>query len=216
MDSNFWIKAWNEGRTNFHQKDYNSSLLKFFPELKPKNGENVLVPLCGKSKDMIWLASLGLNVHGVEVYEQPVKEFFSENNFEFPNVKAEGAFTDYSFHNIRLSAGDFFKLDTSTKYDLIYDRASLVALPPDMRITYAEVIKRSLNPGGRYLLVSYEYDQAEMDGPPFSVSKEEVHSLYDSQFTIELLESKRPETGPGSRFLQIESLKENVYFLTKI
>lgn len=216
MDSNFWIKAWNDGRTNFHQKEYNSSLLKFFPELKPTNGENVLVPLCGKSKDMIWLASLGLNVHGVEVYEQPVKDFFSENNFVSPIVKAEGAFTDYNFHNIRISAGDFFKLDTSRKYDLIYDRASLVALPSDMRKTYADVIKHSMNSGGRYLLVSYEYDQSEMDGPPFSVTDEEVHSLYTDSFRVKRLESFRPLTAPGSRFATLESLKENVYFLTKI
>jgi thiopurine S-methyltransferase len=216
MDSKFWINAWNDGRTNFHQKDYNSSLLKFFPELKPKNGENVLVPLCGKSKDMIWLASLGLNVHGVEVYEQPVKDFFSENNFVSPTVKTNESFIDYNFHNIRISAGDFFKLDTSKKYDLIYDRASLVALPSEMRKEYAGVIKNSVKSGSRYFLVSYEYDQTQMDGPPFSVTDEEVHSLYKDAFKIERMESLRPQTAPGSRFAALESLKENVYFLTKI
>ncbi len=216
MDSNFWIKAWNDGRTNFHQAEYNSSLLKFFPKLNPKNGENVLVPLCGKSKDMIWLASLGLNVHGVEVYEQPVKEFFSENNFVAPTVKTNEPFIDYSFHHIRISAGNFFKLDTSKKYDLIYDRASLVALPSQMRRDYAEVIKKCLKSGGRYFLVTYEYDQTQMDGPPFSVTDEEVHSLYKDSFNIQRIESFKPQTAPGSRFAMLESLKENVYFLSKI
>ncbi len=62
MDAQFWINAWNEGRTNFHQQNYHEKLLQFFPPLGPHKGQSVLVPLCGKSKDMLCLSNLGLKV----------------------------------------------------------------------------------------------------------------------------------------------------------
>ncbi len=215
MDSQFWINAWNEGRTGFHQADFNDKLLQYFPQLQAKEKQKVLVPLCGKTKDLLWLRDQKLDVHGIELHEDAVKAFFNEN--QLANVKIENThhFTNYTSEGIRVSTGDFFKLDHENYYDFVYDRASLVALPFSMRKEYAEVIKRSLKKGGKCLLIVYEYDQAKLEGPPFSINDDEVHRLYNDAFIIELMESQRP-LKEGSRLMTLdESLKQKVYVLEK-
>ena len=215
MESQFWIKAWNEGRTNFHQQDYHEKLTEYFPTLNPKKGQSVLVPLCGKSKDLLWLNKLNLNVHGIELYEQAVESFFSENKLSPVKKDQDQDFTNYTFENIVISCGDFFKLNKHQTYDFIYDRASLVALPPPMRKNYAQVIKQSLKMGGRYLLIVYEYDQSKREGPPFSVDANEIHELYQDQFSIQLMEDKQ-STKEGLKLASLDSLKQVVYLLEKI
>lgn len=215
MDSQFWINAWKEGRTNFHQEDYNDKLLEYLPKLNPKEGQRVLVPLCGKTKDLLWLHGINLHVHGVELYEEPVKSFFTENELSPITKTKDQDFTHYTYKNIVISSGDFFKLNESDTYDFVYDRASLVALPSSMRKNYAQIITRSLKKGGKCLLIVYEYDQTKMDGPPFSVDANEIHELYEDQFTIQLMESKRPSK-EGARLSSLEfNLKQKVYILEK-
>jgi thiopurine S-methyltransferase len=197
MDAQFWINVWNTGRTAFHQAEYNDKLTKYFPSLSAQKGQKVLVPLCGKSKDLLWLTGLGMKVHGVELHEEAVKAFFNENKLELVVKTQTENFTHYNHEQIVLSSGDFFLLNAHEKYDLIYDRAALVALPAPMRKTYAEVLKKALKTGGKYLLVVYEYDQTKMEGPPFSVSDEEIRALYGDSFKIDLLESEKPKNeGP--------------------
>ncbi len=215
MDSSFWIQAWKEGRTNFHKDKYNEKLLTHFPLLNPTKGQKVLVPLCGKSKDLLWLSELELQVHGVELHEQALKDFFHENNLPDPIIKQDEIYINYTLGNLRLSCGDFFKLPENNVYDFVYDRASLVALPAPMRKSYAEVIKRSLKSGGKYLLIAFEYNQTEMDGPPFSVSEKEIHELYDDSFKITLLARESLER-KGPKFEKLSVLEEKVYLLEKI
>lgn len=215
MDSQFWINAWNEGRTNFHKQDYHEKLTEYFPQLNPKEGQKVLVPLCGKSKDLLWLHRLNLNVHGIELHDQAVESFFAENGLSSVQKTQDKDFTQYSHKNIVINCGDFFKFNEKNNYDFIYDRASLVALPALMRKDYAQVIKQSLKVGGKYLLIVYEYDQSKLDGPPFSVDANEIHELYEDQFTIKLMESQRL-TNEGPRFSALESFKQKIYILEKI
>lgn len=214
MDAQFWINAWDVGRTGFHQETYHEKLTEYFPKLNPHKGQKVLVPLCGKTKDLLWLHSQGLHVHGVELYSQPVEAFFSENKLSPVTKKEDNHFITYTFENIVISCGDFFKLNEKETYDFIYDRASLVALPEFMRKNYAQVIKRSLKTGGQYLLIVYEYDQTELEGPPFSVNEEEIQVLYGDQFSIKLMESKKP-VKEGPRLTPLDSLRQKVYLLAK-
>jgi thiopurine S-methyltransferase len=215
MDSQFWITAWNEGRTNFHQGDYHDKLIEYFPRLSPEKGQRVLVPLCGKSKDLLWLHALNLHVHGIELHDQAVESFFAENELSPLEKSRDRDFDHYTHQNIVISCGDFLKLKKNDAYDFIYDRASLVALPSPMRKSYAQVIKQSLKKRGKCLLIVYEYDQSKLDGPPFSVDANAIHELYEDQFTIKLLESKQP-TKEGPRLSSLEGLKQKVYILEKI
>lgn len=186
MDHDFWIDKWKQGKTNFHQKAYNDTLLTYFPELHPQPGQHVCVPLCGKTKDMLWLASLGLHVHGIELYEDAVKDFFTENKRATPVITTDANFTHYTDQNIKISGGDFFKFSAPNSVDFVYDRASLVALPPEFRADYVRVLSETLKPGGRYLLIVYEYDPSQMEGPPFSISEKDIHALYGEHFEIAL------------------------------
>ena len=215
MDSQFWITAWNEGRTNFHQGNYHDKLVEYFPQLNPEKGQRVLVPLCGKSKDLLCLHALNLHVHGIELHDQAVEAFFAENKLSPFKKTQDQDFAHYTHENIVISCGDFFKLHENDTYDFVYDRASLVALPFPTRKSYAQVIKQSLKKGGKCLLIVYEYDQSKLDGPPFSVDANEIHELYEDQFTIKPMESKQPAK-EGPRLSSIDGLKQNVYILEKM
>lgn len=214
MEAEFWIKAWQEGRTAFHQSKYNEKLTKYFPSLMKAQGERAFVPLCGKTRDMVWLAQQGLLVFGVELFEPAVRDFFEENQLQSPEVTKDQHFTHYSSQNIKISVGDAFQYQAPLPFDLVYDRASLVALPPEMRAPYAKQICSLLKSGGRSLLITYEYDEREMQGPPFSISEKEVNMLFGYQCDIGLTESTKI-TPENPRFSQVPSLLEKVYILTK-
>lgn len=214
MDAQFWINAWNEGRTGFHQSHFHPKMTKFFPMLRPEPGQKVLVPLCGKTRDMIWLHDQKLVVHGYELYEQAVKSFFEENQLK-PELRQDQFYKHYSSGNITVSVGDFFQCNEKESYDLIYDRASLVALPETMRQTYSEVVTKALKPQGKYILIVYEYNQDEMAGPPFSISDEEIRRLYQGNFSISLLESENL-SGDNGRLSAVPGIQEKAYLLEKL
>lgn len=214
MESQFWIDAWKEGKTNFHQQEYHQKLTEYFPQFNPEAGQKVLVPLCGKSRDLLWLHDQKLNVHGVELYDQAVEDFFKENKLDLTKSQ-EQDFAQYKHKNITISCGDFFKLKAKITYDFVYDRAALVALPFEMRKKYAQVIKYSLKVGGKCLLISYDYDQSKLEGPPFSVTADEIQELYQDQCNVQLLESKQANK-EGSRLSALSSLKQTVWIIEKV
>ena len=214
MDAAFWIKSWLEGRTGFHQSHFNDKLTEYFPRFDPEKGQKVLVPLCGKSKDLIWLHGQGLRVHGVELHEQAVVSFFTENQLAPVQKHQDKDFVHYAWENIVVSCGDFFKLNEHGTCDFVYDRAALVALPQAMRKDYVRVIKGALKPGGKCLLIAYEYDPSQMEGPPFSIGVSEIHELYQDAFTIQQIESARPAK-EAPRLAAVGSLKQTVYVLQK-
>jgi len=214
VEAQFWIDKWKEGQIGFHKDHFNETLIKHFPLMKAEQGQKVLVPLCGKSKDLAWLLEKGLIVKGVELYENAVEAFFVENNFESFTKAQKGDFIDYSIPGLTISCGDFFKIDRSEQCDLIYDRASLVALPHEMRKDYAKVVRDVLKQGGKYLLIVYEYNQNEMAGPPFSISEDEIKVLYSKDFHIKLVESEAPAS-EGPRLRQLTGFLQKVYLLEK-
>ncbi|KTC63401.1 thiopurine S-methyltransferase, partial [Pseudomonas fluorescens ABAC62] len=150
------------------------------PLLALAEGAKVLVPLCGKSLDLMWLASQGYRVLGVELSEQAVEAFFSEQNLT-PRITREGAFSVYRADAIEVWCGDFFSLEPRDLTDCtaLYDRAAMIALPPLMRARYAEHLNALLRPGCQGLLITLDYDQTQKAGPPFAVTDEEVKVLLE-------------------------------------
>ena len=179
MDAQFWLDRWRSGKTGFNQTRPMPLLAKYWPSLDVPRGARVLVPLCGKTIDMTWLASQGHHVLGVELSPLAIEQFFDENQLA-PSRGASSAGTLYRAGNIEILCGDIFAM---TRDDLAgcagaYDRAALVALPPPMRERYARHVYGQLPAGCRTLLVTIEYDQREMQGPPFAVLETEVRALY--------------------------------------
>lgn len=186
MEADFWRSRWQEGRIGFHQTEVNSLLKAHWPTLP--NQSTVFVPLCGKSLDMLWLASQGHRVIGIELSEIAAQDFFAEQNVE-PDVEPHGSFISYRANNITILCGDFFDLTAADLKDVVavFDRAALIALPKDMRQRYTKHLKTLLSDGCQLLLVGIEYDASSLSGPPFNVSWAEVSSLFDQQGELTIL-----------------------------
>ena len=189
MHEEFWQERWNRGEIGFHLKDVNPLLRRHWPALDLPAQSRVLVPLCGKSLDLAWLAGQGLQVLGVELSEKAVVAFFAERDL-VPEVRRQGAFTVYRSESIEIFCGDFFALTAQDLGDCraLYDRAALIALPEEMRRSYVAHLTAILPADCAALLVTLDYPQEQMDGPPFAVSDDLVHELYDAQWRVELVE----------------------------
>lgn len=187
MEREFWEKKWEEKVINFHQEIVNENLKDYFPQLNVEKGATVFVPLCGKSLDMLWFAQQDFEVIGVELSEIAVKEFFHENNLEY-QVSKDGTLNCYTSGPIKIYQGDFFDLRAeqlkSTK--AVYDRAALVALPPEMRARYAKHMLTIIPDCKKYFIEIFSYDQTKVDGPPFSVDVEEVTRLLGAAGKIKI------------------------------
>jgi len=188
MEPEFWAERWEKGETGFHRKKVHPQLVRYFQNLQMSAGERIFVPLCGKSLDMLWLAEQGLEVVGVELSELGLNDFFSQAGL-FPNRYSRGQYEVWQAGRFELLQGDFFALSRADlgRVRHVYDRAALVALPPQMRPDYAARIAALLPAGGRLLLISYDYLQQQMEGPPFAVPLAEVEQLFASTFRLELL-----------------------------
>lgn len=217
MESEFWHECWEQGRLGFHQEEYNRHLVRFFPGLCLAPGAHVLVPLCGKSRDMLWLADQGYRVTGIEISDRAARDFFAEN--ELPAEVVEGPVGPrYRSGRIEICVGNFFRFDTSLlpPIDAVYDRAALVALPPEMRMAYAAHLASLIPTGTQILLVTLDYPESEMSGPPFPVTPAEVQGLFGSRFEIEQLHSESClEREPRFRKKGLSRMIERVHILRK-
>ena len=216
MEIDYWLERWKREEIGFHQNDINPYLCQYWKELDLSKGSKVFVPLCGKSQDMLWLYGQGHNVLGVELSGLAVEDFFKENKL-FPNYSVCKRFTRYDTNSICILKGDFFDLDRKDLIEVsaVYDRASLVALPQDKRDSYVSHLLGILLPGTQILLVTLDYSQLEMLGPPFSVSVSEVEKLFGTYSTISLL-ARFDVLDQYPRFYEkgVSKLYENIFLLT--
>lgn len=215
MHADFWHKRWERNQIGFHQEQVNPYLEQYWPTLAIEAGARVLVPLCGKSLDLAWLAGQGLQVLGVELSQRAVEDFFSEQGIA-PERLEQGAFVRYRAGDVELWCGDFFQLSAGDVAGCtgLYDRAALIALPPEMRERYAAHLSAILPKGCAGLLVTMDYDQSQLDGPPFAVVGDEVHQLFGSRWQVRE-EAAQDILGQSWKFLQagVSRLLERVYTL---
>jgi thiopurine S-methyltransferase len=191
MEPDFWLERWREGQTGFHQTRVTPLLAKYWPALNLPKNANVLVPLCGKTLDMRWLAEQGHQVTGVELSTVAIEQFFNENGLS-PRVTQQPYGTEYTWENLRIICGDIFNLDAAmlATFTGVYDRAALVALPPEMRKRYVAHVYGQLAPGYKGLLITLDYDQSRMQGPPFSVGNNQVQEIYSSHSEARLIDRR--------------------------
>ena len=217
MEAEFWHERWEKGEIGFHQHEFNRHMQEFVGRLEVPSGARVLVPLCGKSLDMLWLAGRGLRVTGIEISERATRDFFQENGIAF-DVRKRPEAVVYAGCEIEIFCADIFTLTKRVlpSFDAIYDRASLVALPPEMRADYANHLAELADTGVRSLLVTLDYPQEEMRGPPFSVTRGEVERLFGSRFGIWQLHTEDClAREPRFRKKGLTKLEERVFILQK-
>lgn len=216
MEISYWKSRWRKHHTGWHMQQVYPHLKTYWTRLKLEKGTVVLVPLCGKSLDLMWLARQGHWVIGVEVSEIAVREFAEETDFTWHEHTKEG-FKIFESRDIQLWQGNFFDLrpDWLPPIDAIYDKAALIALPEKKRERYAELLHRLCTPDTRMLMNSFEYRQNEMDGPPFAVFEDELERLFGHRFERVLLH-KESILDQLTKFRQrglSSFLKEKVYML---
>lgn len=187
-DPEFWHNKWASNQIGFHLPDVNPLLIKHWPATNPSRENRVFVPLCGKSEDLVWLATQHDEVQGVELSKIAVRAFFAEHFYTPMVTPVSGQHELYQFDELSIYAGDYFTAPIISPVDIIYDRAALIAMPEEMRSDYVQRLKSLLAAGGRILLVTLDYPQEEMAGPPFSVPQQEIEALFEG-FKVSLLES---------------------------
>ncbi|MDO6563650.1 thiopurine S-methyltransferase [Amphritea sp. 1_MG-2023] len=212
MHSEFWHKRWETGRIGFHQSQVNALLKRYWVALQSAGEGRVLVPLCGKSLDMIWLREQGHEVTGVELNAQACEAFWQaqSSNDSVPITLYQGAFACREVEGLRTLCGDFFALpvDEFNSIAWVYDRAALIAFPEAMRRRYARKLSKQLPAGVGILLITLEFEGCE--GPPFAVSEAEVHELYGERFEIQRCHSVSLERRDAERSEVVYLLRDRM------
>ncbi len=213
MDPQHWHDRWTNNQIGFHQESVNAHLSELWPNAMQACGK-VFAPLCGKSVDLLWLRDQGYQVVGIELSPIAVRDFFAENQLTATQSMRDGL-ECWSTDGIEIYVGDFFHLTSAHLSDVtaVFDRASLIALPPDMRKDYAKHIQ-SLCVFKETFLITLEYPQDEMQGPPFSVPPSEVNALYADNYTINVLKTF-DALAENQNFVKrgVSQLNETVYHL---
>jgi thiopurine S-methyltransferase len=217
MHHEFWHERWQTGQIGFHQSAVHPFLERWWPRLGVPSGTSVYVPLCGKSLDMAWLAARGHRVVGSELSAIAIRDFFAERGLE-PESGVQAGFRRHAAGPYDLLEGDALGLTPAIlgPVGAAYDRAALVALPPDLRSRYAASLARLLPAGARVLLVAFEYAQEMKGGPPFSVEAAEVRALFEPAFAVDEVERLDIlAASPKFAELGIPALHETAFVMTR-
>ena len=213
-----WLDRWKQNRIGFHESEVNPYLRRYLPNYNLSQGDTIFLPLCGKAHDIAWLVQQGYHVIGVELSEIAIEAFFSEHDLKYQQFETE-KFILRKSGNISLIQGDYFDLcqeDLST-CKLVYDRAALIAIDEANRNRYCKHMLSILPKATGQLLITLNYDQTQMQGPPFSVSTAELSRYYASEYSLNILEQNNIlDERPRWREQGLIALVETVYTLASI
>lgn len=220
MDKEFWLTKWEEKDTKFDQHQVNSNLMEHEKILGSLKNKKVLIPLCGKSIDILWFLKQGAEVIGIELNPIALELFFAENNLVYKKIN-KAPFIIYQADSLKFICGDFFQLDKDDvgDIDLVYDRASLIALDSSTRLHYADKISQLSCPQTKIFLITlfYKMPSSSLGYPPYSVRDKEVHSLFSKNFHVQSLAEKEiGDIMPHLAQRGLTDLKEMVYLLTRL
>jgi thiopurine S-methyltransferase len=210
MEPNFWRQRWENKETGWHESKPNPLLVKHLPQLALGKDRRIFVPLCGKTLDISWLLSQGYRVSGAELSQVAVEQLFMDLGIQ-PDITQAGELDQWSADYIDIFVGNIFALTRKALggVEAVYDRAALVAFPPDMRSRYTAHLMELTNKASQ-LLICYDYDQQLMEGPPFSVTGDEIRRHYAKAYDVTLLASSDVSGGLKGKC----PASENVWLLS--
>ena len=123
---NDWHERWRDGRIGFHLPATHRALMKHKNSLlgegvtsPPELSKRVFVPLCGKAVDMLWLASCGHRVYGVDLSGVAARDFFDEAGLPRTTTPADAMVAErwsagvkrvHTSGNIAIVEGDLFSI----------------------------------------------------------------------------------------------------------
>jgi thiopurine S-methyltransferase len=218
LQPEFWHDRWRTGQIGFHQSAVDRNLRQYWPDLGLASNSRAFVPLCGKSLDLLWLCERGHSVTGVELSTVALESFCMEHGVPAKRRLLDD-FDVYEAPKLQLFRGDFFALTPELLGPIpaVYDRAALISWIPELRAAYVKRITALTNPGTQTLLVTMEYPQEQMKGPPFSVAADEVDRLYAQHHEIRPLSRQNVLANePRLRSRGVTQLHEVCYRLTRL
>lgn len=204
--SNYWSHRYESGQTPWIINHVHLALEKFFDKLNPGgHPKKVLVPMCGMSVDMSWLADKGMEVIGVDISRQAVTSFVSQSGQDWtvaaaPKLGSDAQTFTRKDGKIKLYCGDVLKFTEKLegKFDMVYDWFGLHVLNPQKRLIYGKTLKKLLNPGGRLLLEAIAYDKNLLQDenfkppmpvpPPYSLTVEDIKAVFEPECKVEVID----------------------------
>lgn len=216
QDNPLWLQMWRDDCIeDFHQTVVNPLLKQYWHNQKLKNNSRILVPLCGKSLDMLWLAAQGHTIVGIELSPIAVKAFFEENYLKVKKTR-HGNFTCWQSGTIAIWCGDFFSLQKHRlgRIDRVFDRAALTALPETVRGQYVTQLRALIGEEAGVFLLTVE-DVAKDSRQSATQIDSEITSLYGEHFAIKLTHAQRLDTLRGCSSEQDFYIDNKVYQLSQ-
>lgn len=215
MDPDFWRSRWAKNEIGFHQAGATPALVRHLAALGPAP-QRVLVPLSGKTKDLRFLAEAGHHPIGVELVEDAVRAYYDEEKIVPTRTEAR-TYVRYDGGGVTTYAADFFALDWAAvgPIDRVFDRAAMVALPKGLRTRYTQQLLSLLQPGAHSLIVTFDHDLPN-EGPPFSISVDELTRTYQAYGQLTVLETVDAfEDNPRFRERGATRLSESLVLFTR-
>ena len=206
MDASFWFNKWERNEIGFHRPVANPLLVNHFDALSLSKTERVFLPLCGKTLDIGWLLGKGHQVVGAELSQMAIEQLFESLGIK-PKISVLGTLRKYSGPALDIFVGDVFAISSTMlgRVDAIYDRGALVALPNETRVRYTKHLVQ-ITETAPQLVVTYEYDQRVVAGPPFSITTEELTDHYGASYNLTLLKSEQEPNGMKGKCPATESV----------
>lgn len=220
MEPDFWHDKWRKGQIGFHQDAVHDDLVGHADWLLGGGPRRVLVPLCGKSRDLHWMARQGHAVAGVELSRLAAEAMHAEQGLDW-TVDPLGPYTRLRSGSGQVLVGNVLDLGPDLAAgalggapDRLWDRAALVALRPADRQRYVDTLTAVLAPGARVLLAALAYDPAVMDGPPWSVDEPTVRALWSHADVTLLDRQELVEDEPRWRERGHQTFRRELYAIT--
>ncbi|MRX28461.1 thiopurine S-methyltransferase [Kangiella sp. HZ709] len=185
MDYHFWDTCWQRASQPFHLSEAHPFLRRYLYLLD--NKEKLLLPLSGKSVDPIFLAQNNIHSTSIEFNPSAIDNFIIDSELSFKRKTFEQK-KCYDFGDFDIWLADFFDIETKDigKFSQVFDRAALVALPKELRDKYIKHLKSLLQPKATILMVTMDYEEGEMSGPPFYIAQNELTELFPESSIREL------------------------------
>jgi thiopurine S-methyltransferase len=209
MQPDFWHNRWKTDRIGFHQSAFNPYLERFWPALNLAPGTTVLVPLCGKSRDLHWLRAQGHPVLGVELSPVAIAAFFDGHAVVTPLGDHHRLHAGQAhLAGIQIIEGDLFTVPPAcfAQVGAFYDRAAIIALPPKLRSRYLDKLATVLPVGAPGIMITIDYPKTEKDGPPFALTNDELVAGLDPYFDRSVLTSSDLTEGNRWNLTRLQEL----------
>jgi SAM-dependent methyltransferase len=166
----FWDERFENGFTPWDERVTPGALVNWLQANPPQQGTRVFIPGAGAAHEVSTFASLGCKPSAVDISAAAVHrarwELGERQNF--------------------VEQGDAFSYEPETRFDWMYERAFLCALPPDMHVHWQAMTRRVLRPNGLLIGFFFVRDKDSDKGPPFAITHGTLNALLAPDFVCQL------------------------------